>query len=74
MSIDAASILEQALKLPAEARAAIAASLISSLDEPIDADAEAHWALEIERRLRELDSQTVRPMSWPEARRSIFGG
>jgi hypothetical protein len=73
MNRDPASILEEALKLPTEARAAIAASLIFSLEEPVDPDAEAAWAVEIERRIHELDSGVVRPMSWPEARRVIAG-
>jgi hypothetical protein len=73
MNRDPASIIEEALELPAEARAAIAASLISSLDEQVDADAEAAWAAEIERGISELRSGTVQSMSWPEARRVIVG-
>lgn len=74
MNRDPASVLEDALKLPAEARAAVAASLILSLDEPVDPDAEAAWAVEIERRIGELKSGVVQPMSWPEARKAIIGG
>ena len=73
MNRDPASILEEALELPAEARAAIAASLILSLDEPVDSDAEAAWATEIQRRISELRSGAVQPMTWPEARRVIVG-
>ena len=71
MDRDPASILEEALKLPAEARAAIAASLISSLDEPVDPGAEEAWATEIQHRIGELRAGTVQPMSWTEARRVI---
>jgi putative addiction module component (TIGR02574 family) len=69
-----ARILEDALKLPPEARAAIAGSLLDSLDQPADPDAEAAWEAEVAKRIRELDGQTVNPIPWSEARRSIVGG
>ena len=40
MKSEASKILEAALKLPPEARAAIAGSLIDSLDEAVDEDVE----------------------------------
>lgn len=61
-------ILKEALALPAEARAALADSLLDSLDTEVDADAEAAWQVEIQRRLAELDSQTVSKISWSEVR------
>ncbi len=67
-------ILEDALKLPPEARAAIAGSLLDSLDQPPDPDAEAAWEAEITKRIRDLDGQAVTPIPWSEARRSIVGG
>jgi putative addiction module component (TIGR02574 family) len=69
MTPDVAKLLEEALKLSAEARAALAASLLESLDE----DAEAAWATEIAKRIHELDSGAVTPVPWPEARRRILG-
>jgi putative addiction module component (TIGR02574 family) len=69
-----ARILEDALKLPPEARAAIAGSLLDSLDQPADPDAEAAWEAEVAKRIRELDGQTVNSIPWSEARRSIAGG
>lgn len=65
--------LKEALKLPPEARAALAGSLLDSLDQEVDEDAEAAWHAEIDRRLRELDSGTVKPVPWFEARRRISG-
>ena len=56
MKSDPSKLLEKALKLPVEARAALAGSLIESLDETIDEDVEAAWAEEIGRRIRDLDS------------------
>ncbi len=69
---DTSKVLEDALKLPAEARAALAGSLIESLDETVDADAEAAWAEEIARRLRDLDSGKAKTIPWSEARRIIL--
>lgn len=46
----------QVLKLPREERARLAERLISSLDEEADAEAEAAWIREGERRLDELKS------------------
>ncbi len=73
MNEDEAKLLETALKLPPEARAALAGSLLDSLDETLDLDAEAAWEAEIARRIKELDSSSVKPVPWSEARRAIVG-
>jgi putative addiction module component (TIGR02574 family) len=73
MTDQATRILEEALRLPPEARAAIAGRLMESLDEQVDEDAEAAWAREIARRLQEVDSGNVAAIPWPEARRRILG-
>ena len=73
MTPDPVKLLEEALKLSPEARAALAASLLESLDEGIDEDVEASWASEITRRIHELDSGTVTLVPWSEARRMILG-
>lgn len=67
-------ILKDALKLPPEARAALAGSLLASLEEAPDPDAERAWSEEIHRRIRELESGEIRPIPWAEARRQIVGG
>ncbi len=67
-------LIEAALRLPPEARAALAGALIESLDQTIDEGAEALWAEEIERRQRELDQGQVRTIPWSQARRAIQGG
>lgn len=67
-------LIEAALRLPPEARAALAGALIESLDQTIDEGAEALWAEEIERRQRELDQGQVRTIPWSQARRTIQGG
>lgn len=73
MKTNLASILKEALKLPPEARAAIAGSLLASLDKTVDADAESAWEAEVERRVRELDSSSAPLVGWAEARRAILG-
>ena len=59
MSIDSEAILREALTLPAQARASVAAELLASLDEtPFeDADAvEAAWDEELQHRARRAQS------------------
>src|SRR3954453_23056992 len=56
MKREAAEILKDALALPIEARAALAGSLLESLDTEVNEDAEAAWATEGNRRVAELDS------------------
>lgn len=50
-----ADIFEAALSLPPKDRAALADALICSLDAPMDAEIEADWAREIERRMAEFE-------------------
>jgi len=73
LSIETKDLLEQALKLPLEARAALAGSLIESLEETVDENAEEAWAGEIAARVRELDSANAKTIPWVEARRIIIG-
>jgi putative addiction module component (TIGR02574 family) len=73
MKRDATEILRDALDLPPEARAALAGSLIVSLEDQVDEDAEQAWAEEIARRLAEVDSGSVKLVSWVEARRRLNG-
>ncbi len=68
-------LFEEALRLPPEARAALAGELIDSLDvDDVDGDAEAEWGAEIRRRLQEVDSGIVKAVPWSEARRRILEG
>jgi hypothetical protein len=46
MKRDAAEIPKDALALSSEARAALAGSLLESLEDDVDEDAEAAWATE----------------------------
>jgi putative addiction module component (TIGR02574 family) len=66
-------VLEDALRLPAEARAAIAGRLIESLDDSVDEAAEAAWGKEIARRIDDLEKGKVKTVPWSLARRQILG-
>ena len=46
--------------------------LVESLDSEVDADGEEAWREEIQRRLREIDSGTVKLVQWDEARRRLL--
>jgi putative addiction module component (TIGR02574 family) len=72
MSSDARKILQEALELPAAARADLAAALLESLEQPMAEDVESAWSEEIARRIREVESGAVKPIPWEEARRVIF--
>jgi len=71
MTEEVSELLKKALALPPEVRAALASSLLESLDETVDASAEEAWSQEIARRIEELDSGKVKPIPWAEARRQI---
>lgn len=71
MELDAAEVLRSALALPLEVRAALIDSLISSLDQQIDAGAEESWREEIIQRLEQIDSGAVQLVPWEDARRRL---
>jgi len=60
MATAARQIESKAMKLSARERARLAERLIASLDEEVDADVEAAWVREGERRLAELRSGKVK--------------
>jgi putative addiction module component (TIGR02574 family) len=64
-------ILEKALALSEEERAQIAASLVQSLDDAVDEDAESAWQQEIANRAAELDSGKAKTIPWKEVQRRI---
>lgn len=72
MSGKGQKVLEEALALPPEERADLAATLIDSLDEREDEAVEEAWAREIQRRMREVESGTVKTIPWSEARKRIL--
>lgn len=66
------SILQEALKLPPETRAALAGTLLESLDESERSDVEEAWKAEIFSRIRQIQEGEVVLVPWSEAKKKIF--
>jgi len=71
MTREANEILKKALTLPVAERAELASSLIESLDGEKDRSVESAWDKKIVRRMAELDSGKVKPVSLDQARRRL---
>lgn len=61
-------LFSEALKLPTDKRAELAAALLRSLDGDPDEDVEAAWATEIERRVRDIKAGKGRSEDWEVVR------
>jgi putative addiction module component (TIGR02574 family) len=75
MTSRAQELLREALALPADQRADVAAELLASLDEapPDDpAEVEAAWAREIERRARRVMSGESAGEAWEDVRARVM--
>lgn len=75
MTENTSTVLREALALPADERAQVAADLIASLDEEGD-DAEAvetAWAREVERRARQILRDPSSGEDWDTTRERIAG-
>ena len=60
MAIDLEKIKTELMELPPESRAQLAQTLLESLDDEVDPDAEAVWLQEVRRRDLEIRSGTVK--------------
>ena len=72
MTSRAQDVLRDALALPFEERAGVAAELLASLDDAAaerPADVEAAWAAEIERRARQALADESGGLTWDDVRR-----
>ena len=63
-------LLAQVLRLPRPERARVAEELLSSLEEPEEQVAAA-WAVELERRSREIAEAKVQTVEWETARAEV---
>ena len=72
MKQEADKVFASALRLPPQARAALAGRLIESLEKEVDEDAEVLWSAEIARRVKDLETGKVKSIPWPEVRRQIL--
>ena len=71
MTNPAEAVLADALRLDLDARAEVAVELLASLDGPADPDAEAAWAMEIERRVATIEAGTAKLEPWDDVKRRI---
>ena len=71
MPSKAQQVLREALALPPKARADIAGTLLRSLDAKEDAGVDAAWAVEVEHRLREVESGEAKLIPWVRVRRRL---
>ena len=72
MTQDAARLLKQALQLPDNERADLAALLLESLDEADAQVPEADGDAELQRRVQEIHDGKADLVPWAEARRMIM--
>jgi putative addiction module component (TIGR02574 family) len=70
--MDVAELLKEAAKLPEADRAALADSLLESLDTEVDEDAEEAWHAEVHRRLTEIDTGAVSLVPWEDVQRRLW--
>jgi putative addiction module component (TIGR02574 family) len=74
MARDPLQLLHEALELSVELRAALAGSLLDSLDTAVDEDAENAWRQEIERRLAGLDRDANNVIPWEQVHTRLRAG
>jgi putative addiction module component (TIGR02574 family) len=73
MKVASSKVFKQALGLGERDRATLAGLLIESLErEEPGQDLEAAWKVEIQRRIKELDSGDVKTIPWDEVKSSLF--
>jgi len=73
MTDKVAELRKRAMELLPEGRAALASSLLVSLDEnTVDEGAELEWEREIARRVDELKAGTVKTIPWAEIRSRVL--
>jgi putative addiction module component (TIGR02574 family) len=71
MSGEVTELLKKALELPVTDRAELAGSIIESLDQAEDQSVSDAWDAEILRRMEDLDSGRVKPISHHEVLRRL---
>ncbi|MEO8381408.1 MAG: addiction module protein [Acidobacteriota bacterium] len=72
MARDLRKVFREAFELPESDRATLAGLLIESIEAPPDPDVEERWAIEAERRWRQIESGEVETIPWEEVRAKLF--
>ena len=68
MAKSAQELFEEAMKLDPEGRATLTRLLLESVDAESEEGVEDTWRIEVESRIAELDSATVKTLPWEELR------
>lgn len=72
MARSSKAVFDDALALPEEDRLELASELIASVDGPPDADWEAAWTAEIDRRIAAADRTGAPAGDWTEVRARVL--
>ena len=72
MARDLRKVFREAFELPESERATLAGLLIESIEAPPDPDVEKQWAIEAERRWRQIEAGEVETIPWEEVRAKLF--
>jgi putative addiction module component (TIGR02574 family) len=65
-------LFEEAMKLDPEERATLTCLLLESVDVESEEGVEDAWRIEIEHRMAELDSATIKTLPWEEIRTRLY--
>jgi putative addiction module component (TIGR02574 family) len=65
-------LYERAMSLTDQDSVELVGLLLETLDIEQETGVEVAWLEEIERRVADLDSGTVKPVPWPEVRARVF--
>jgi putative addiction module component (TIGR02574 family) len=68
----ASQVYEAAMALPEEERAELASRLLDSLPRDTPSQLHSAWGDELRRRLAQVDSGEVTPLSWEEVKRRAW--
>lgn len=74
MSESADELLRRALQLDERDRASLAGALIESLHVHAEAGTKKAWNAEIQRRVRDLEAQSIETVAWSKVRERLFPG
>jgi putative addiction module component (TIGR02574 family) len=72
MSRNPQELLKEAMELPPEARAALADSLLNSLDTETDLNVEQAWQEEIQKRMASIEDGTAEMISWEDVQAQLL--
>jgi putative addiction module component (TIGR02574 family) len=72
MSTPIGELFRQASELNEHDRATLAGLLLESLEHEVDDEVESAWQEEIERRLAELDADSVKLVPWDEVKAKLM--